>query len=325
MKESEFLPNVKGHSAAGESPENQEKASPPSNAPSCWPLVFPWVGDELEFDESYPFEYKTCAYPIPKNSLPKFPLKRFGMWESGGIKYVKVVLDPDNPDCVCNILPSESGADNQNTSPQPDLFGYVGYIVLGKFIYAEQISRRQYFNVIRCNRSELMAALNVLVGKAQVPVVSENIGGENAQSQLSEIARDQIESACKSGELRSHDVNFVANVKRPRGGEPSSNSNKDVARRREPRLVLPSSFSWLPWVAGSLVLLLPFFKLEGQTMIMNEFRSLWATYPVAMMIQTAVSGILMARILSRYREVVVLDQSSSDKQCAQNPQNDLPQ
>jgi len=126
------------------------------------------------------------------------------MWKSGNVEYVGVVVDPNNPDCVTDILPVELGTGYENTVPFRDSCGYLGYIINGKFIYAQEIPFGEYWEIVRVECAKFVSMVNVEVGKAQVPVVSENIVGENAESKLSEIARKQIEGARKSGELGCH-------------------------------------------------------------------------------------------------------------------------
>jgi hypothetical protein len=86
------------------------------------------------------------------------------------------------------------------------------------------------------------------------------------------------------------------------------------SRHRMERLVLPSSFSWLSWLAGAWIILAPFLGGQNHLQIMETLQFLWANYPVSMVIQMAAMGILSARLLSKNQMVLVLGQQTFGKQ-----------
>ena len=58
-----------------------------------------------------------------------------GVWEAGTKKFAFVVRDPDNPECVIEIInTSVFGTETEDTVPVVDERGYVGYMVDGYFV-----------------------------------------------------------------------------------------------------------------------------------------------------------------------------------------------
>ena len=90
--------------------------------------------------------------------------------------------------------------------------------------------------------------------------------------------------------------------------------NRAADRGCVSRLVLPSSFSWLAWIAASWVILAPFVGGQSYFQTMDTLRSLWVNYPVTMVLQMAAVGILSARLLATRQEVQATDSSPARKQ-----------
>jgi hypothetical protein len=92
----------------------------------------------------------------------------------------------------------------------------------------------------------------------------------------------------------------------------NGHENRAADRGCVSRLVLPSSFSWLAWIAASWVILAPFVGGQSYFQTMDTLRSLWVNYPVTMVLQMAAVGILSARLLATRQEVQATDSPNSN-------------
>ena len=90
-------------------------------------VLYPSVGNS---------DYFICG-PVDEDLVKRSQFTG-GVWEAGTENFIFCIRDPDNPECVIEIInTSVPGTETKDTIPVVDERGYVGYIVDGYFVRNE--------------------------------------------------------------------------------------------------------------------------------------------------------------------------------------------
>ena len=145
---------------------------------------------------------QTYSQPIDFDRIRKSQFT-FAVRERGDINFIFIAADPDNPDCVIEIISSVvSGAKNEKSMPLRDSRGYVGFIINGKLVRNQKVTTNQYLESVSVNSSE-----SAKIGRrieTNIPMISQNILTENRQSALPQIGRKAIKDTGIGSKLREH-------------------------------------------------------------------------------------------------------------------------
>ena len=156
--------------------------------------------------------YTNSAEPIDLNSVRK-SIHTGAVRERGNGQIILVVRDPDNPDCVVEIVDSvESMTKDKQSESIRDARGYLGYIVNGEFVRNKKVSLNQMFKSVGVEGTENgMIRGNV---KTNVPVIGEHIAAAYENAPLNEETREAVQRASVGGKLGGEHIegNFLANV-----------------------------------------------------------------------------------------------------------------
>jgi hypothetical protein len=144
--------------------------------------------------------YANCTQPIDFGSIRR-NVATGAVRESRNGNIVIVSRDPDNPDCVVEIVGAvKLGAENEQTKSVRDARGYLGYIINGELVRNKEVAADQMLETF-CVDSSKNGVMRGSV-EANVPVVGEYVAATNDNPTLNKVAGETIQGASIGSELR---------------------------------------------------------------------------------------------------------------------------
>jgi len=168
-------------------------------AATCSPSLFCGDLPPIPLNSDGFNSYANCTQPIDFDSIRR-SVATGAVRERGSGNIILASRDPDNPDCVVEIVGSvELGAKNEQSESIRDARGYLGYIVNGEFVRNEKVALNQVFEPVGVDSSKNRMVRGSV--ETNIPVVGEHITAAGQSAPLNEVAGEAVQDAGVGGKL----------------------------------------------------------------------------------------------------------------------------